>query len=75
MKALGRKGLLTALWGVAMIGVLALLLGFGVKGDLVIGAWLAAFVALPTQFGIANAVITRKAIASGVTSGVTSGVE
>jgi hypothetical protein len=52
-------------WGAAMVGVLTLLLLLGVRSDVVIGAWLAAFVAIPTQFSITNAAITRSALSNG----------
>lgn len=56
----GRKFWIALIWGAALVGVLVLLLLTGVKSDVVIGAWLAAFVAIPVQFGIANAAISRK---------------
>jgi len=59
MKA-GRKFWIALIWGAALIGVLVLMLLLGVTSDVVIGAWLAAFVAIPVQFGIANAAISRK---------------
>ncbi len=62
----GRKFWLAVLWGGALLGVLLILLAFGVRSETIIIAWLTAFVAIPVQFGVANAVITRKALGAGV---------
>jgi len=50
----GRKFWLALIWGATLVGVLIILLAKGVTSDAVIGAWLAAFVSIPVQFGITN---------------------
>ncbi|MBA7645101.1 hypothetical protein ES703_52854 [subsurface metagenome] len=57
----GRKFLLALIWGAALVGVLFLLLEKGIKSDVVIAAWLTAFVAIPVQFGVTNVISKTKA--------------
>jgi len=57
----GRKFWLALIWGAVLVGVLFLLLHKGVQSDVVIGAWLTAFVAIPLQFGITNVISKGKA--------------
>jgi hypothetical protein len=59
MEKLGRKFWLAILWGVALVAVLVVFLSFKVHEPTIICAWLAAFVAIPTQFSVANASITK----------------
>ena len=56
---LGRKYWISVIWGTAMMAVLLVLLAFGVTSDVVLCAWMAAFVAIPVQFSLANASVTR----------------
>jgi hypothetical protein len=55
----GRKYTVALIWGAAMIGVLLILLGFGVRSDVILGAWLAAFVAIPVQFTVGNVAVSK----------------
>jgi len=57
---MGEKAKIAYVFGGAMLVVLVLLLVFGVRDTVLLAAWLAAFVAIPTQFSIANAAVTRK---------------
>ena len=59
-KKKGRKFWLAVIWGIGMLVVLAMFLVFKIRSDVLLGAWLGAFVAIPIQFGVANAAITRK---------------
>lgn len=55
----GRKFWSAMIFGSALIVVLVVLLAYGVRSETVLIAWMAAFVAIPTQFSIANAAVTR----------------
>ena len=59
-KKMGEKAKMAWVFGGAMIAVLVILLAFGVRDTTVLIAWLGSFVAIPTQFSIANAAVTRK---------------
>jgi hypothetical protein len=57
---MGEKFKTALVFGGAVMAAGVLLLAFGVRSDTVLIAWLATLAAIPTQFSIANASITRK---------------
>ena len=66
-KRMGEKFKTALVFGGAVMVAGVILLAFGVRSEAVLIAWLGMLAAIPTQFSIANAAVTRKFAAINVT--------
>lgn len=59
-KKMGEKAKMTYVFGAVLFLAGPIMFAFGIRETAVVIAWLSALAAVPTQFSIANAAVTRK---------------